>query len=350
MTNQPEVEIEQLAALNSRLARSARRAVNDYVPRSRTATGEDGWRESAQRLLDFIPPDHLTHRLLKRVERHDLKVRRGLSFRAFMVQESETRRLGMRSASWMLDQKIAAYRFVDKLAVRRPTTDLESYKFQSLPRFTPSVVKPVRGTGSRGCYLLYSDFEIVHVLDGLQFGSWDDMYSHAKTLMADSTSRPLPDRWFIEELILENAAERIPARDLKFFTFYGEVIMVLEVQRRMGNAQYSFLLPDNTPIRPGSWKYDYYEGKGTEAADIALIESLSLEIPHPFSRIDMLKGEDGLVFGEFTPRPGRFQNFSNRWDRVLGEAWAQAQYRLQQDLLQGRRFDAFLSATDYLAD
>lgn len=347
MQNRPNQEVEQLAALDKRLARSTRRALRDIVPRSKGATKGDSWRRPAQDLLDVAAPDHLTHHLLRRIERQDLKVTRGLSFRSFMVQESESRRLGMRSTSWMLDQKISAYEFIDTLGVRRPLADLNVYKFRRLPRHFPSVVKPVRGTGSRGCYLVYSESEIVHVRDGAQFNSWTDMATHAKQLMGRGAAQALPDRWFIEELILEDKASRTPAPDLKYFTFYGQVVMVLEVRREMGRSRYSFMLPDNTPIRPGTWDYEYYEGTGTNLEHLQLVEEISREIPHPFSRIDMLKGEMGLVFGEFTPRPGQFQNFSDDWDRTLGEAWVRAQSRLQNDLLNGKRFDAFMRSTGY---
>lgn len=348
MRNRLKAEAEQLAALNKKLARSTRRELRALIPQSKKSTRGERWRRPAQELLDVTAPDHLTHSLLRRIERQDLKVKRGLSFRSFMVQESESRRLGMRSSSWELDQKISAYKFIDALNIRRPVTDLTAYKFDQLPRYSPSVIKPVRSTGSRGCYLIYSESEIVHVRDGAQFNSWREMGAHAKEMMSRSATRPLPDRWFIEELVLESSTTRTPAPDLKYFTFYGQVLIVLEVRRELGRSRYSFMLPDNTPVRPGTWDYEYYEGMGTNTDHLRLVEKISHEIPHPFSRIDMLKGEDGLVFGEFTPRPGQYQNFTDDWDRTLGEAWIRAQHRLQQDLLEGKTFDAFINSTGYL--
>jgi hypothetical protein len=55
-------------------------------------------------------------------------------------------------------------------------------------------------------------------------------------------------------------------------------------------------------------------------------------MPHPFMRIDTLLGEDDLVFGEFTPRPGQFHRFNAEW-------------RLREDLLEGKRFDAYTAVT-----
>lgn len=335
----------RLSSLDSSLKRHTRRVLRDLIPRTRREAPRTDWRAEAQSALNEVHPTHLTHHLMRRVERHDLKVPKGLSFAAFMVQESETRRLGIPSPPWLLDQKLAGYHFLDAIGVRRPKTDLVHYKFSKLPQQTPAVIKPVRSTGSRGCYLVYSPSKIVHVVDGTRFNSWAEMAKHARAEMSRKQQRPLPDRWFIEELILEDSQREVPAPDLKFFTFYGQVEMILEVRRETGTSKYSFRGPDRTPVIPGSWKYEYFEGEGASTEDIEIAKQISLEIPHPFARIDMLKGESGLVFGELTPRPGGFHRFNAEWDRRLGEAWALAQHRLQNDLLQGKSFAAFFDAT-----
>ena len=302
-----------------------------------------------QDLLDLVAPDHLTHAVLRRIERTDMKVRRGLSFKTYMVQESEGRRQGLTSTSWLLDQKLSAYRFIDQLGVRRPRGDLKKRSFSELAMTPPCVIKPCRSTGSRGVYLVYAEDQIEHVRDGAHFNSWSDTTDHAASLMDTETQqRPLSDRWFAEELILEDRARKVPARDLKFFCFYGKVLFILEVRRSGGKSEYSFKTPDQLDIVPGDWDYDYFQGDGTTAGQLELASQISGQIPHPFCRIDMLKAEDEMVFGEFTPRPGGYNGFSPEWDRSMGEAWTDAQHRLQEDLLAGKRFDAFLTATRLL--
>jgi hypothetical protein len=59
----------------------------------------------------------------------------------------------------------------------------------------------------------------------------------------------------------------------------------------------------------------------------------------------MLRGEDGLVLGEFTPRPGKYEDFTPAWDRSMGEAWVRADSRLTEDLLGGKGFAAFVQST-----
>ena len=311
-----------------------------------SAEDQESWREEIQELADRIPAQHMTHHLLRRLEKHKFRIGSGLSFHRYMVEDSETRKLRIKSLNWSLNGKTVAYRFVDALGVRRPRTSVESAKLEQVSWQYPGVLKAVSATGSRGCYLLFAEDEAVHVRDGRRFDSQEELISHARRLMKPARVQGWPDRWVMEELILEDAKEGTPARDMKFFCFYGEVLFSLEVVRNQGESQYSFRSPDGVPIKPGSWEYNYFEGRGPTGEMLDLVSNISSEIPHPFMRIDMLCGEDEIVFGEFTPRPGTFQKFDSEWDRRMGEAWARAEERIQRDLLSGKRFDAFLSATN----
>src|SRR5699024_12457653 len=67
----------------------------------------------------------------------------------------------------------------------------------------------------------------------------------------------------------------------------------------------------------------------------------SSEIPVPFLRIDFLRGEDGLIFGEFTPKPGNYDEFDERTDQLLGDYFLDAEARLVDDLLNGKQFGAY---------
>lgn len=303
------------------------------------------WVEEVQDIAGRIPPQHLTHHLLRQLERHKIRVSGAVSFHRFMVEQSESRKLNIPELSWLLNNKITAYNFVDKLGVRRPLGNLQPCPFNDIDWQYPGVLKAVSGTGGRGIYLTFAPNNIVHVSDGKQFSSFEELAQHAESLMSAKESRSLADRWIMEELILEDETKNIAARDIKFFCFYGEVLFVLEVIRDGKNSQYSFILPDGSHVRPGDWNYKYFEANWPSATDIALAEGISKKIPHPFLRIDMLLSENGLVFGEFTPRPGGFQRFNAKWDRLMGEAWLRAQDRLQRDLLTGKQFNEFLAAT-----
>jgi hypothetical protein len=307
--------------------------------------------EDLQRYMDEAQASDITHPALRRAERAGLSVGRGLSYVAKQVEESEARKLGVLRPAWKLDNKNSAYALLDSLGVRRPQSDTRTYRFGDVPRQSPCVIKATRSTGSRGCYLVFSESAIRYVRDGTTFDSWEAMEEHARGLMVKTNVRPLPDRWMVEELVLEDSENLVPGRDLKFYTFYGEVLFILEVQRIDGKAAYSYSLPDGTPMQaPGSWERVYYEGDGATAEQVRQVEAISREIPHPFMRIDMLKAENELVFGEFTPRNGDFHAVNEEWDRRMGEAWVRAESRLLEDMLRGKVFDAYLNATDLLAD
>lgn len=301
------------------------------------------WREEIESILARLDPSLLTHRLLRRLEKSKILVNNGISFHRFMVEDSEARKMGVISPGWRLNRKTRAYRFIDELGVRRPKTTDESKRFSSLVPSAPSVVKAVSGTGGRGTYLVHSDHQIRHVADGKTFSSWSELESHANALMS-GRDRRVRDKWIHEELILEDQANGVPGRDSKFFCFYGEVLFSLDVIRGESGTKYAFSTPDGTAFSPGSWDYDYFKSPGPTEEQLQLVAGISSEIPHPFMRIDMLLGEDELVFGEFTPRPGQFHKFAPDWDRKMGEAWLRARARIQDDLLAGKRFDAYARA------
>jgi hypothetical protein len=299
-------------------------------------------RARVQRLLDHADPATVAHPQLRIIERHRLSVRRGLSFRAIMVQRSEAaRHAGVRDRAWQLDDKAAGYRFADTLGVRRPAGDLTGRPLADIRPDPPCVVKPLRGTGARGVYLVYDHDRIVDVRTGDTVRSWPEAARRAKRLTA-STTRPVRDLWIVEELILDSDR---PTRDLKFFAFYGQVLFTLEIER-LPTFRRVFWAPDGQPVETGKTN-TLDDGYGVRPEQVALAERISVEIPAPFMRIDMLRGGGhGAVVGEFTPRPGQFEEFDQATDRQLAEEWMRAERRLLDDALSGKRFAAFEQATD----
>ncbi|WP_051154783.1 ATP-grasp fold amidoligase family protein [Ruania albidiflava] len=293
-------------------------------------------------------PHHVSHRVLRRLERNRLGIRRSISFRAKVHEMSEARYLdGVLRPTWRLDTKNSAYNFVDAIGVRRPRSDKSRYSLADAPKDSPGVLKATRSTGSRGCYLIYSEDHIVHVRDGQTFESIGEMTQHAHKLM-NAQRNPVRDNWMWEELILEDVANRIPARDLKFYAFYGEVVIVRESVRTGAETKVAYWDADTQQRDMGHPQDFDFPRLGFTPDEASLVSDISLQIPHPYARIDMLKSEDGLVVGEFTPRPGNFDEFNDDWDRILGEAWVRAESRLMADLLCGKSFQPFLEATNLL--
>lgn len=300
-------------------------------------------------LLEQAEPRHISHNVMRRIERNRLSVRRSISYSDKIHEMSEARKLGTLQPSWKLDIKNAAYNFVDAIGGRRPHSDKVQYSIPDIPPTYPTVVKATRATGAKGVYLAFNEDRIVHVRDHKVFSSWDEMEQHAERLMAPTRSAagPLPDHWMTEELILEDSENAVAARNLKFYCFYGEVAFIQE-SRREPDLQVTFYTPDNEPTVTGRYEDLDYEGVGVRPEDVEAVADISRQIPHPFMRIDMLNGEDGLVLGEFTPRPGNFDELNEEWDRALGEAWVRAEDRLYRDLLEGKSFRPFLDATQLL--
>ncbi len=289
-------------------------------------------------LLDVADPRHVSHANLRVMERNHLSLRAGLSFATKLIEQSEARQLGVPQPTWLLDHKDAAYRFIDRLGVRRPRS-IEPVPFHRLQPTFPCCVKPVNSTQRQGVFLVYAEDDIYYVRDRIMLPSWDAMISHARTLKSTRGGRLTDLKWITEELILEDIAARRPPRDLKFYAFHGEVLFILEILRHP-DLQACYWSRDGEPISV-AWDEYRFEGDGVKPDEVALVEQISREIPAPFVRIDMLRGERELVFGEFTPRDGNFENYPSEWDRRMGEAWARAEGRIIADVMAGKRFEAF---------
>ncbi|WP_440897981.1 CapA family protein [Amphibacillus sp. Q70] len=300
-------------------------------------------------LSDTIKKDFITHNLYHKFSSRKLNITNTISFQNIIVENSEIKRLGNPYYARKLDKKLVAYQFADKVGFRRPYTDPKIYKFSELkPQKGPVVVKPTRATGSMGVYLIYNENRILSAKDGKFLNSWDELVNDVHNQMQKDKNRVRKfftrDEWIIEELIVDPANPECPT-DLKFHVFYGENVLVQEVIRD-GKNKYQFWDADNNKVYTGKLDREdqiYKSAKGFNKKDLDEIIRFSLEIPAPFMRIDMLKGDNELVFGEATYYPGGFENFNPEWDRKLGEAYVNAEARLKSDLLNGKDFKQFKS-------
>lgn len=304
-----------------------------------------------EKLSGILKTDYVTHNFLRRLERRKLRVEQAISFRDIMIENSSKRRLGCAEYAWLLDKKINAYRFADRIGLRRPKNSLKKYKLSEIEEQNgPIVIKPVHATGSRGVYLVFNKSTIFSARRGLYFKSWSEFVTDAsnKVRLAKAGKDPLlgslrKDEWMLEELVLSPKNDFYPPNDLKFYVFYGEVLIVLEYNRAKPK-EYCFWNADMKIVETGKYKgMPVFEGSGFSKKDLDLVSAVSLQIPAPFIRLDMLRGRDGLVLGEVTPRPGNFQLFNKEYDRKLGEAYRRAESRILRDLLSGKKFEAFTS-------
>lgn len=343
-----ELSTEEVLELMARADQAMETKLGQMLtPRARRAGGTEH-RKQLRRLLDVASAHHVRDVLLHRMRREKMFVGRSLSFMGSLVANTEVSRLGGALPGWMLNNKQQAFEFLDILDIRRPASPGRPTPFDQLELTPGTVVKPASGSGSLGCYLVYAQDQIVHVKDGKEFTTRESLADHAFAVLKDQTSATSAkkDQWIVEELILRDAEARQPAIDLKFWTFYGKVAFVSEINRHP-QTRWDFWNREGERIEPpGAWNATLHEGQGFLPEHVELVERISLQIPYPFMRIDMLRGEHGLVFGEFTPRPGSANVLTDEWDRHLGEMWGLAESRLQQDLLKGKTFAAYKVLVD----
>lgn len=297
-------------------------------------------------LVSGAYPDHISHVMLRHIAKRKTLMERSVSFHSLMMQAAVEKRLKMPDYSWKLDDKKKAYDFSDSISVRRPESDPELYHFHEIKEpVKPTVIKPAAGTGARGVIFYYSPDNIILLNGFVKFSSWDEMTSYvdANVLYGEGNAFGIQGKWSTEEFVLEDAEQKTPARDLKFYCFYGKVFFILEISRGE-EVKHCIWSRDGRHLQDtGQYEEENWRGDGVTEEQIKYAEAVSLKIPTPFMRIDMLKGDGEMVLGEFTPRPGQWDRFNQTYDFKLGKEFMQARKRLLDDLLQGKDFHEFRS-------
>lgn len=267
------------------------------------------------------------------------------SFRSSLSMRMRQKQLHDSLPEFTLEDKVSAYQFIDQLNIKRPETIDGKYSIIDIPIKNNIVIKPVDGAGARGVYLVHRFDHIVDVNRKREITSWEDL---AESMMEDiKTGRVSEDQWLIEELIFEDEESSVPASDIKFYCFYGKVGLILEITR-YPERKHCWWTASGERIRTGKYEEDLFKGQGVSKEEIELAANLSMEIPAPFIRIDFLRSHSGLVFGEFTAKPGNYDEFDEETDQWLGDYFLEAQGRLTDDLLKGKQFDKYRKFTDNL--
>lgn len=260
------------------------------------------------------------------------------SFKACLSMRMRQRQLEEFMPEYILDQKGVAYSFIDHLDVRRPWVSDQRFKFSELPRKEGIVVKPFEGAGGRGVYLVHAENKIQDVKRSQMLESWEELETFIKMDLASEWV--FKDEWITEELMFEDGKEEQASRDFKFYCFYGRVALILEILR-FPEIKYCWWTADGQLVSTGKYEDQAFTGAGVSTEHVELAKSISSEIPAPFIRIDFLKKNEELVFGEFTPKPGNYDHFNKTTDRLLGEYYLEAEGRLIKDLLKGKPFEHF---------
>lgn len=293
--------------------------------------------EVYKKVLEGLNVNELPEFIIKETEKLSLPIKQVSSFKLNMNIRSRKRNFGEFLPEWKLNDKKSAYDFIDELKINRPWTSEEYFTINELPKQENIVIKPAEGAASRGVYIIKGANDILDVSRSKNVENWLAM---EKSMRDDlELKRVEKDKWIVEEFIYEDD-DRTPARDYKFLTFYGKVALVTEICRFPKN-KHCWWNRDGKIVSTGVFEKTRFEGEGITKEMIEMVEKLSLEIPAPFMRIDFLKTKEGLVFGEFTPRPGTYSKFDEETDRMLGDYFLEAEVRLNNDLLNGKEFVNF---------
>lgn len=177
---------------------------------------------------------------------------------------------------------------------------------------TAGVVKPVRGSSSKGVKILHTHGASLMSPGSSQCMDLEDLRAmEADTLRhlsGDAASRGL----LIEDPVLDT--EGHPAQvDYKFFFSGDAPVLAMMVERRNGGIYCHWTDPHGVITHPNPvWTNTYYRhvseiSKPNAWADLLdTATEIYRATGFDFTRIDMYLGADGPIFGEVTPSPGNF--------------------------------------------
>jgi hypothetical protein len=244
------------------------------------------------------------------------------------------------ATAWILDNKLTAYRFASDLGLDVPITRLVSVSHTDLELSRGTVVKPLAGIMSKGVYILGQET----ITDLPRNRSLPNIEALRESIAHDLSSGDVADdAWIEERLVFSDHDPSLPARDIKFYCFYGVVGLVLETVRSP-EVRRCWYGSDGQVVRTGKYTDRLFAGNGIPEGYIELAKKISLSVPAPFLRIDFLASPDGPVLNEFTPKPGGASQFDARTDKRLGSLMVSAAGRLHTDLVNGQAYPEFSTA------
>lgn len=236
---------------------------------------------------------------------------------------------------WHLNDKIVGGRLAKACGHNVPRVYQEETSVDGIKWRDGMVIKPVPGQGSIGIYYYFHDEKIWSVYDARWLSSKQALIDELQRYCKQHSN----DRWIVEQLITTMDGDA--PRDIKFYSFYGEVGLVQEIDRSDGK-KFCMWSTNGSIIDTGKYSSDQlFSGNGFIPEQLDEAKRLSAEIPAPFVRIDFMDVGGELVFGEFTPRPGGYDRFNQATDTMLGEMFVRAEQRLTEDLLRGKKFHAY---------
>lgn len=285
------------------------------------------------KVADLLSVDEMTERLTRLLSQNKVPLINVASFKNLLVQATRKRQLFDYQPEWQLNNKLAAYKFVDTLGIKRPKVYAFNKRLENIEYKKGTVLKPEHGSSSQGVFVLDQKGGAFEVRTGEMLSSKQELTTRAQALLNSGVIKK--NAWFLEEFIgdFDEKGTPLPPVDLKFYCFFGEVGIVMEIERS-NTTRYCEWLADGTLTETGIYEDKKFLGQGFTEDQISLAKKISRNIFAPFVRIDFIKGKNQFSFGEFTPRPGHFSSFNKEFDQRLGEFYLKAESRLLKSLIK----------------
>lgn len=296
------------------------------------------------RALNVLSVDELTHPDVTAITRR-LKLRtipHADSFWHSILTRRRKKQIGNVPEKYLGLNKVADKAFARRVGVRTSETWYQG-DFGGVPRNrVPAVLKPVASSDSLGAFYIF-ETGVFSIASSRPVAGWTPLEQIAREeLGLEDLNKAI---WQLQRL---ETLGGLPAPDIKFYCFYGEIGAVLEVSRHPEKAyayfdhnldlvtfrniqNAGFTNPSETSVFRGL----------LDEAKLQIARDFSKRLPVPFMRIDFFNTDHGLVFCEFSSAPGWSHDLTDEHDERLGTMYHAAEIRLMNDLLAGKGFDDY---------
>ncbi len=300
---------------------------------------DDVWQKCLKALFDMHNLVEFSYDQYVDVYRYHLPITQASSLLQHYVRRRRMRQIGKVPERWLTYNKQSGEEFARMAGAVCPDS-VYGIKLSEIKPKKDMVVKPMSSSGSKGVFIIRDLDDILSVEEHVSYSSWDEVKAN---LQKSIDSKRFADLFECQQCIYMDKKQRKPANDLKFFVFYGEVGAVMEVARYSDktwwwwNADSSKILAHKDVIPVGLEPCGFTENM------LQQVKELSMQIPAPFLRIDYLLGEDKLYFVEFCTFQGygipTLERLNPTYDRRFGTMYLQAEMRIVNDLLAGKKFE-----------
>ena len=338
--------LKRLSALKRRrdLARMDLRGVADLLRQAVIKSGGEEFVDEYLKALNLMTLAEMQHPDLTAVTRtiRGNGIPNTDSFWSQIAVRRRRKQLGILPEKHLGIAKDDDIRFAKSADIRCVQTRYRG-SFEGIPRdLAPVAVKPIRSSDSLGVFLNYGG-ELFAVASSRRLADGGELEATARNEISLTEFEDAV--WEVEDLVTFYGC---PAPDVKFYAFYGEIGAIIEVHR-YPDIGYAYFDGDgnriqlrNTVAHPASESsVSVIESGHVSEEDVQSVRSMSSSIPVPFMRLDFLLSDHGLVFCEMSSAPGDAHDLTSVQDQRLGRMYHEAEIRLLNDLLDGKRFKNF---------